>query len=75
LERRDRSIEYPYFFIPNGDGINDTWQIIGIKGMPIFQIYIFDRFRKLLKQLDTDGGDGTGLVMEIKCQQLTIGLK
>jgi len=48
-------IDYPHFFTPNGDGINDTWQIIGIEGIPISQIYIFDRFGKLLKQLDPDG--------------------
>ena len=54
-------IDYPHFFTPNGDGINDTWQIIGIEGIPISQIYIFDRFGKLLKQLDPDGDgwDGT----------------
>jgi len=54
-------IDYPHFFTPNGDGINDTWQIIGIEGIPISQIYIFDRFGKLLKQLDPDGEgwDGT----------------
>ena len=54
-------IDYPHFFTPNGDGINDTWQIIGIEGIPISQIYIFDRFGKLLKQLDPDsiGWDGT----------------
>ena len=54
-------IDYPHFFTPNGDGINDTWQIIGIEAIPISQIYIFDRFGKLLKQLDPDsiGWDGT----------------
>ncbi|PHS05040.1 MAG: hypothetical protein COA88_12860, partial [Kordia sp.] len=54
-------IDYPHFFTPNGDGINDTWAIIGQEGIPISQIYIFDRFGKLLKQLDPDGEgwDGT----------------
>ena len=54
-------IDYPHFFTPNGDGINDIWQITGIEGIPISQIYIFDRFGKLLKQLDPDsiGWDGT----------------
>ena len=54
-------IDYPHFFTPNGDGINDTWAIIGQEGIPISQIYIFDRFGKLLKQLDPDGAgwDGT----------------
>ncbi len=54
-------IDYPHFFTPNGDGINDTWKIIHQEGIPISQIYIFDRFGKLLKQLDPDsaGWDGT----------------
>ena len=54
-------IDYPKFFTPNGDGFNDTWQITGIRGIPISQIYIFDRFGKLIKQLDPDGAgwDGT----------------
>jgi len=54
-------IDYPHFFTPNGDGINDFWAIIGQDGIPISQIYIFDRFGKLLKQLDPDsqGWDGT----------------
>ena len=54
-------IDYPHFFTPNGDGINDTWKIIGQEGIPISQIYIFDRFGKLLSQLDpnSSGWDGT----------------
>ena len=54
-------IDYPRFFTPNGDGINDYWSIYGQDGIPISQIYIFDRFGKLIKQLDPDGlgWDGT----------------
>ena len=54
-------IDYPHFFTPNGDGINDTWHIIGQEGIPISIIYIFDRYGKLLTQLDPDGAgwDGT----------------
>jgi gliding motility-associated-like protein len=48
-------IDYPKFFTPNGDGVNDTWQIIGVEGISISIIYIFDRYGKLLKQLDPDG--------------------
>ena len=44
-------IDYPRFFTPNGDGYNDTWQIIGIETRPLSKIYIFDRYGKLLKQL------------------------
>jgi len=37
-------IDYPHFFTPNGDGINDTWAIIGQEGIQISQVYVFDRF-------------------------------
>ena len=54
-------IDYPRFFTPNGDGYNDTWQIIGIDTRPLSTIYIFDRYGKLLKQLSplSEGWDGT----------------
>ena len=54
-------IDYPRFFTPNGDGYNDTWQIIGIDTRPLSTIYIFDRYGKLLKDLDpiSVGWDGT----------------
>jgi gliding motility-associated-like protein len=56
-------IDYPKYFTPNGDGSNDTWQIAGVSSQ--FQansdIYIYDRYGKLLKQLATisNGWDGT----------------
>ena len=54
-------VDYPRFFTPNGDGVNDTWSIIEQQEIPISQIYIFDRFGKLLKQLDPDGAGWDGL--------------
>jgi gliding motility-associated-like protein len=51
-------IDYPNYFTPNGDGINDTWNIIGLN-QPGAKLYIFDRYGKLLKQLSaTDGSEG-----------------
>ncbi|WP_298344812.1 T9SS type B sorting domain-containing protein [uncultured Algibacter sp.] len=51
------------FFTPNGDGVNDFWQIQGISNniQPNSLIYIFDRYGKLLKQLSPSsrGWDGT----------------
>lgn len=54
-------IGYPLFFTPNGDGFNDTWNIIGINDEPTTIIYIFDRYGKLLKQLDPSGFGWDGL--------------
>ncbi len=52
---------YPDFFTPNGDGINDTWNIIGLEEQSDAVIYIFDRYGKLLTQFspDQEGWDGT----------------
>lgn len=54
-------VGYRPFFTPNGDGVNDTWQIVGIQQLDQPEIYIFDRYGKLLKQLDQSsaGWDGT----------------
>jgi gliding motility-associated-like protein len=43
-------IDYPKYFTPNGDGHNDTWNIIGMNQSDA-KLYIFDRYGKLLKQL------------------------
>jgi gliding motility-associated-like protein len=56
-------IGFPKFFTPNGDGSNDTWQVKGISQQfqPNTKVLIFDRYGKLLKQLDPvgPGWDGT----------------
>jgi gliding motility-associated-like protein len=58
-------IGYKKYFTPNGDGINETWKILGINSAfnAKSKVYIFDRYGKLLKQLDplSDGWDGTYL--------------
>ncbi len=58
-------IGYRKYFTPNGDGINETWKILGIRSdfNAKSNVYIFDRFGKLIKELDplTDGWDGTYL--------------
>ncbi len=58
-------IGYRKYFTPNGDGINETWKILGIRSdfNANSNVYIFDRFGKLIKELDplTDGWDGTYL--------------
>ena len=56
-------IGFPNFFTPNNDGYNDTWQVYGINtpSQSNSEIYIFDRYGKLLKQLtyNSSGWDGT----------------
>ncbi len=54
-------LDYPNFFTPNGDGANDVWKVDGLDPYPLATIYIFDRFGKLLKQMDTNsvGWNGT----------------
>jgi gliding motility-associated-like protein len=54
-------IDYPHYFTPNGDGIHDTWNIVGLADKPGTRIYIFDRYGKLLKQISSTGAgwDGT----------------
>ena len=51
------------FFSPNGDGINDYWQILGVNDnfQPNSRIYIYNRFGQLLLYLDPSkvGWDGT----------------
>ncbi len=54
-------VGYPKFFTPNGDGIHDDWNVLGIETLTNPVVFIFDRYGKLLKQLDaaTFGWDGT----------------
>tara|TARA_R110002020_G_scaffold154714_2_gene334949 strand:- start:107736 stop:110453 length:2718 start_codon:yes stop_codon:yes gene_type:complete len=56
-------IGYARFFTPNADGYHDYWQVQGISDLiqPKTRILIFDRFGKLIKQLDplSQGWDGT----------------
>ncbi|WP_242132236.1 T9SS type B sorting domain-containing protein [Aestuariivivens marinum] len=56
-------VGFPKFFTPNNDGFHDTWQVFGLSGMfqPNSKILIFDRFGKLIKELDPlgNGWDGT----------------
>ena len=56
-------IGIPKFFTPNGDGFNDTWNVLGLTTTKNFNttIYIFNRYGKLLKELSpiSVGWDGT----------------
>ena len=48
-------VNYPHFFTPNGDGYNDTWNIIDLSNQPNARIDIYDRYGKILKQIKPNG--------------------
>tara|TARA_R110001583_G_scaffold160872_1_gene312799 strand:+ start:82581 stop:86207 length:3627 start_codon:yes stop_codon:yes gene_type:complete len=50
-------IGFPKFFTPNNDGENDTWKVLGINEnfYATSAVYIFDRFGKLITQIDPTG--------------------
>ena len=54
------TISYPNYFTPNGDTYNDTWNISGLTPEFKAKIYIFDRYGKLIKQINpyASGWDG-----------------
>lgn len=55
-------IGFPRFFTPNGDGTNDVWQIRGInsKEQISSKVLIYDRFGKLLTEIDPLGNGWDG---------------
>ncbi|WP_298530602.1 T9SS type B sorting domain-containing protein [uncultured Algibacter sp.] len=54
-------LDYPRFFTPNGDGVNDIWRIEGLQKFPNAMIFVYDRYGKLLKQFSasSNGWNGT----------------
>ncbi len=56
-------LSIPKFFTPNNDGVNETWNIIGVNSLFYgnSKIYIFDRFGKLLANVDPRGPGWNGI--------------
>ncbi|MEL1244100.1 T9SS type B sorting domain-containing protein [Flavobacterium sp. DGU11] len=54
-------LNYPKFFTPNGDGINEVWNVFFIYFFPDATVNIFDRYGKLIKSYlgKEMGWDGT----------------
>ncbi|MEZ0131188.1 T9SS type B sorting domain-containing protein, partial [Flavobacterium sp. LBUM151] len=52
---------FPPFFTPNNDSFNDLWEVTGMENFPQAQVTIFDRYGKLLVQLNASkmSWDGT----------------
>ena len=53
-------LDYPRFFTPNGDGYNDVWKIKNLDLFPGVSLTIFDRFGKLLKELNINSPSWNG---------------
>lgn len=54
-------VGFPKFFTPNGDGMNDDWTIDGAENLTNPVLTIYDRYGKLMKQLDPTGFAWDGL--------------
>ena len=54
-------VGFPKFFTPNGDGVNDIWNIVGMSSLDEPILTVYNRYGKLLKQLSQNsmGWDGT----------------
>lgn len=61
------TLSYPTFFTPNGDGTHDTWKIEGLGETIVGDITIYDRYGRLLHQVDPleRGWDGFYLNKEM----------
>ncbi len=55
-------VGFPKFFTPNGDSFNDTWNVKGVSSTHLGNslIYIFDRYGKLLTQINPLGNGWDG---------------
>lgn len=53
-------LDYPRFFTPNNDDYNDTWKIKNLELLTKSTITIFDRYGKLLKQLNDTSNEWNG---------------
>ena len=61
IEREVVLLNYPKFFTPNGDGVNDRWRIQYSTEEPDMVLFIYDRYGKLITSFDgmNEGWDGT----------------
>jgi gliding motility-associated-like protein len=60
LETMASILDYPKFFTPNNDGVNDVWKLKG-NTTKNYSIYIFDRYGKLLKHLTSPESSWDGI--------------
>ncbi len=48
LDYSSLNLDIPNTFTPNGDGVNDTWNIKGLEGYPSAQLEIYNRYGGLV---------------------------
>ena len=53
-------VNYPKYFTPNGDGYNETWNIVDLNEQEFAKITIYDRYGKIITQIkpSSDGWNG-----------------
>lgn len=68
---------FPAFFTPNNDTYNDLWEVTGIENYPQAQVTIFDRYGKLITQLNGSkmSWDGTFEKMPLPASDYWYSLK
>ena len=54
-------IKYPHYFTPNGDGVNDSWNIPDLRSLDAATITIFDRYGKIMAKINPDNYGWNGL--------------
>ncbi|HEX6915744.1 MAG TPA: gliding motility-associated C-terminal domain-containing protein [Chitinophagaceae bacterium] len=55
-----RELKIPNAFSPNGDGVNDRWNIAGLSSYPTGELTLFDRYgREVLRAKNFQPWDGT----------------
>ena len=54
-------VNYPKLFTPNGDSFSDTWMVYGISQLKNANIFIYNRYGKIITQLNSknESWDGT----------------
>lgn len=55
-------VGFPKYFSPNGDGVNDRWDIVGMEQLDNPILFIFDRYGKLLGQLNQNSQGWNGSI-------------
>ncbi len=48
------NLVFPKFLTPNGDGFNDYWRVENSENTPNAQLRIYNRFGKLIKEMNTN---------------------